>query len=78
MKKNIAIVAGGDQSEVVVWLKSAKGIYSFMDKEKYNVPKRVQDVVPIKRIWSDGIFLSGNKFSKCFAFSNINYQVASR
>ena len=48
------------------------------DKEKYNVPKRVQDVVPIKRIWSDGIFLSGNKFSKCFAFSDINYQVASR
>jgi len=37
MKKNIAIVAGGDQSEVVVSLKSAKGIYSFMDKEKYNV-----------------------------------------
>ena len=31
------------------------------DKEKYKVPKRVQDVVPIKRIWSDGIFLSGNK-----------------
>ena len=48
------------------------------DKEKYNVPKRVQDGVPIKRIWSDGIFLSGNKFSKCFAFSDINYQVASR
>lgn len=48
------------------------------DREKYNVPKRVQDVVPIKRIWSDGIFLSGNKFSKCFAFSDINYQVASR
>jgi len=36
MKKNIAIVAGGDQSEVVVSLKSAKGIYSFVDKEKYN------------------------------------------
>ena len=48
------------------------------DKEKYTVPKRVQDVVPIKRIWSDGIFLSGNKFSKCFAFSDINYAVASR
>ena len=26
------------------------------DKEKYSVPKRVQDVVPIKRIWSDGIY----------------------
>ena len=35
-KKNIAIVAGGDSSEIVVSLKSAQGIYSFIDKEKYN------------------------------------------
>lgn len=37
MKKTIAIVAGGDQSEVVVSLKSAQGLYSFIDKEKYNL-----------------------------------------
>lgn len=37
MKKNIAIVAGGDSSEVVVSLKSAAGLYSFMDKDRYNV-----------------------------------------
>lgn len=37
MKKNIAIVAGGDSSEVVVSLKSAAGLYSFIDKEKYNL-----------------------------------------
>jgi D-alanine-D-alanine ligase len=36
MKKNIAIVAGGDSSEVVVSLKSAAGIFSFIDGEKYN------------------------------------------
>ncbi len=36
-KKNIAIVAGGDSSEVVVSLKSAAGLYSFMDKERYNI-----------------------------------------
>lgn len=35
-KPNIAIVAGGDSSEIVVSLKSAAGIYSFVDKEKYN------------------------------------------
>lgn len=35
MKKTIAIVAGGDSSEIVVSLKSAQGIYSFLDKEKY-------------------------------------------
>lgn len=37
MKKNIAIVAGGDSSEVVVSLKSAAGLNSFMDKDRYNV-----------------------------------------
>ncbi len=36
MKKNIAIVAGGDSSEIVVSLKSAAGIFSFIDGEKYN------------------------------------------
>ncbi|MCC8144273.1 MAG: D-alanine--D-alanine ligase [Tannerellaceae bacterium] len=37
MKRNVAIVAGGDSSEIVVSLKSAEGIYSFIDKEKYNL-----------------------------------------
>ncbi len=35
-KLNIAVVAGGEQSEVVVSIKSAKGIVSFMDKSRYN------------------------------------------
>ena len=37
MKKNIAIVAGGYSSEFGVSLKSAQGIYSFLDKDKYNL-----------------------------------------
>ena len=37
MKKNIAIIAGGDSSEYGVSLRSAAGIYSFLDKEKYNI-----------------------------------------
>lgn len=37
MKRNIAIVAGGDSSEIVVSLNSAKGLYSFIDKERYNL-----------------------------------------
>lgn len=37
MKKNIAIIAGGNSSEVVVSLKSAAGLYSFMDKERYQL-----------------------------------------
>ncbi|MBR1878363.1 MAG: D-alanine--D-alanine ligase [Paludibacteraceae bacterium] len=37
MKRNIAIIAGGDSSEHDVSLRSAAGIKSFMDKERYNV-----------------------------------------
>ena len=48
------------------------------DKEKYTVPRKVQDVIPIKRIWPDGIFLVGGKFSKMYRFTDINYLVASR
>ena len=36
MKKTIAIVAGGDSSEYGVSLRSAEGIMSFMDHEKYD------------------------------------------
>ena len=37
MKKTIAIVAGGDSSEHDVSLRSAEGIHSFLDKERYEV-----------------------------------------
>lgn len=47
------------------------------DKEKYKVPRKVQDVIPVRRIWSDGIFMVGGKFSKTYQFTDINYQVAS-
>ena len=36
-KRTIAIVAGGDSSEIVVSLRSAQGIYSFIDKERYSL-----------------------------------------
>ena len=38
----------------------------------------MQDVIPIKRIWPDGIFLVGNKYTIMYRFSDINYLVASR
>ena len=53
-------------------------ILSKQEKERYTVPKKVQDVIPVRRIWQDGIFLTGNKFSKSYRFSDINYLVASR
>ena len=37
LKRNIAIVCGGDSSENDVSLRSAQGLYSFFDKERYNI-----------------------------------------
>lgn len=37
MKRTIAIVCGGDTSEKEVSLRSAQGIYSFIDPQKYNL-----------------------------------------
>ena len=37
MKRVIAIVAGGDSSEHDVSMRSAEGIYSFIDQEKYTL-----------------------------------------
>ena len=59
-------------------MKTLKNLFK-QDKEKYKVPKGVQDTIPISKVWEDGIFLSGkNKYSKSFAFTDINYTVASR
>ena len=48
------------------------------DREPYKIPRKVQDLIPIKRIWDDGIFRVGNRFSKSFVFTDINYQVAAK
>ena len=37
MKRTIAIVCGGDSSEHDVSLRSAQGLYSFFDKERYHI-----------------------------------------
>ena len=58
-------------------MKTIKTIMT-QDKERYKVPRRVQDVIPISCIWPDGIFKVGNKFAKSFKFTDINYMVASR
>ena len=59
-------------------LKTLKKIFK-LDKEKFKVSRSVQDIIPIKTIWEDGIFLVGkNKYSKSFKFIDINYAVASK
>ena len=50
-----------------------------LDKEKFVVPKCSQDIIPIKALWEDGIFLIGNnKYSKSYKFIDINYAVAGQ
>lgn len=56
MKKTIAIIAGGDSSEYGVSLKSAEGIYSFLDAEKYNIY-----VVEVKGLCWEARLADGSK-----------------
>lgn len=56
MKRTIAIVAGGDSSEFPVSLRSALGLYSFMDKEKYTVY-----IVEMKGLCWEAVLPDGNK-----------------
>lgn len=50
-----------------------------LEKEKFKIPRRVQEVIPIKVIYPDGVFLvRKNVYSKTFKFTDINYAVASR
>ena len=48
------------------------------DKEQFKVPRSVQDTIPIRRLWPDGVFQFGSKYSKTLRFSDINYAIASK
>ena len=48
------------------------------DRESFVLPKSVQDAIPIRRLWPDGVFQFGSKFSKTIRFSDINYAIASK
>ena len=48
-----------------------------LNKEKTRVPKTVQDTIPVDTIYKDGIFRSGNKYTKSYRFLDINYKIAS-
>ena len=47
------------------------------NKEKLNIPKAVQDTIPIDTVYKDGIFRIGKRYSKCYKFYDINYTDAS-
>lgn len=58
-------------------IKSLQNIMK-QDKERFKVPRGVQDAIPVQTIWKNGIFLVGNnKYSKTYQFTDINYGKAS-
>ena len=60
-------------------IKTLSNIMKLDKQDKFVVPKKVQDIIPAKVIYSDGIFLVGkNKYSKMFKFEDVNYAVASK
>ena len=49
-----------------------------MEREKFRIPRSVQDAIPIHRIYADGIFQVGNQYSKTWSFTDINYAIAGK
>jgi len=47
------------------------------ERERFKVPKSVQQSIPIQRIFRDGIWQSGSKFTQTWRFADINYSLAS-
>ncbi len=59
-------------------IKTLSNIFK-QDKERFAIPRSVQQAIPIQAVWADGIFKIGrNKFSRTYKFLDINYAVASR
>jgi len=79
MKRKIAIIAGGDSSEYEVSLRSAQGLASFMDKERYDIcivvlhgaDWRTEEGFPIDK--NDFSYMSnGEKHTFDFAYVTIH------
>ena len=47
------------------------------EREHFRIPRSVQQSIPVRRIYRDGIWQVGNKFSRTWRFADINYSVAS-
>lgn len=47
------------------------------ERDAFHIPRSVQQSIPIKRIYKDGIFQVSGRFSKTWRFFDVNYAVAS-
>ena len=48
------------------------------ERVKQKIPRSVQHAIPIRQICPEGSFLVGNKYSKCWRFTDINYAIAGK
>ena len=47
------------------------------EKDTFIIPHSVQQSIPIKKIYSDGVWQVGNKHSRTWRFADVNYAAAS-
>lgn len=47
------------------------------ERDKFTVPRSVQQSIPIKRIYADGIWQAGSKHSRMWRFADVDYAAAS-
>ena len=47
------------------------------ERDAFCIPRSVQQSIPIKRVYKDGIFQVSGRFSKTWRFFDVNYAVAS-
>ena len=47
------------------------------ERERFKIPRSVQQSIPIQKIYRDGIWQTGGKFSRTWRFADINYALAS-
>ena len=45
--------------------------------ESFRAPRSVQESIPVRKIYRDGIWLCGGRYSKAWRFQDVNYAVAS-
>ena len=42
------------------------------ERERFRIPRSVQQSIPIQKIYRDGIWQTGGKFSRTWRFADIN------
>ena len=43
------------------------------ERERFKIPRSVQQSIPIQKIYRDGIWQTGGKFSRTWRFADINW-----